>query len=161
MGMFSALLLGLFIVSIGLGLNAVVFPNTELLAELNEHAATGNVWDGAKLHLYKTQLALSPTMVIGDFTAAECDFTGYAASATLVWGTAFINPSGIPTIDAASVNFVGGSPFTVANTVYGWYLTDGAGTTLIAARQFDQPINVSAAGVGFSVLPAIPAYLTQ
>ncbi len=138
-------------------MNAVFKPNSTLMAELNELIAGTNLYVGGKMHLFKTPTAFTPNMDVSTFT--EADFTGYAASPTVVFTAAFISPTGVPTISAPTVQFIGGSPLTVSNVVYGWYLTDAAGTTLLFCRTFDSPVNINVPLQGLDVIPAIPAYL--
>jgi len=137
--------------------NQVNVPNSTLMALLNEAIAGTNYYVGGKLHLFKTPVAFTPNMDVSAFT--EADFTGYAASPTVVFTAAFFSPTGIPTISAPVVQFLGGSPLTVPNVVYGWYLTDAAGTTLLFWRTFDSPVSISLPLQGLDVIPAIPAYL--
>lgn len=140
-------------------MNPVVQNNETLLAILNELVAAGNYYNGAKLMLFQNNISLGPTMVLADLTAA--DFTGYALSSAVTWGAAFLAPGNVPTVAGDLKLFVAASPFTTANTVYGWALVDGAGTTLILARKFDTPISIAAALQAVSVLPAVPAFLPE
>ncbi len=140
-------------------MNPVLKPNSTLMAELTELIATGNFYNGGKLHLFQAPIAFSPNLTVADF--AECDFTTYAESAVVVFTAPFLSPSGIPTTDGQALSWNTGPTPTVFNTVYGWYLTDSTGATLIFWRSFDVPIVLSVANQGFTVVPAIPAYVSQ
>lgn len=134
----------------------VVIPNTAALALLDEMTDTGNLFDGAKLHLFQDAPAITPEIVIGDLV--ECDFTGYATSSAIVWGAAHYLPTDLsPVVNGDVKPFTTGDPATLLNTVKGWYVTDGAGTVLLAARQFDAEIILSGPSQGFGVLPTVPA----
>lgn len=138
-------------------MNAVVIPQTEWEAMLNALVAATAPWNGGKIHLFKNNFTPSPTMAIGDLT--EADFTGYAASSAVTWAAAAYLPDGTAVVVGDSKTFQVGATPTILNTVYGWYLTDAAGTTLIFARRFDTPVVLSAAHQILTILPAYPAYL--
>ncbi len=140
-------------------MNQVYKPNSTLMAELTELIDTGNLYDACKLHLFQAPVAFNANMDLTAFT--ECDFTTYAESAAVVFTAPFLNPNGVPTTDGQALSWSTGPSPTVFNTVYGWYLTNGAGDTLIFYRSFDVPIVLSLPNQGFTVVPAIPAYVTQ
>lgn len=142
-------------------MNPVVLPNTAQLDLLNTMSAALAPWDGAKVHLYKAPVAIGPGMVLADFTAVAADFTGYTASAAVVWAAAFYQEDGTPVLTADLKTFTVGSPVVTTNTVYGYYLTDSAGTTLLWARQFDAPVVMGIAGQSLEVIPSNPAYLSS
>lgn len=138
--------------------HAVVAPNSELLAELGILSAAGTGrWDGAVLRLFKSPMSLTGLTALADFE--EADFTGYAASAAIVWATPIIAPSGEPVVNGDAKDFVGGSPLTTANTVFGWYVTDDPATVWYFGRVFDTPIGISEAGQGLVVVPSIPVMI--
>jgi hypothetical protein len=137
-------------------MNPVNVPNSTLMAQLTELIAATNLYVGGKLHLFKTPVAFTPNMDVSAFT--EADFTGYAVSSTVVFTAPFISPLGIPTITGGLKQFVVDAMPTIFNTIYGWYLTDAAGTVLLFWRTFDAPVNLSLPLQGLDVIPAIPAY---
>lgn len=140
-------------------MNSVVIPNSEWEDILNALVAALAPWNGGKLHLFKTNVTPSPAMVIGDLV--EADFTGYAASTAVVWGAAAFLPDGTAVVVGDAKTFETGSPSTVLNTIYGWYFTDSAGTTLLFARKLDNPIALSGPSQIITILPTYPAYLSQ
>jgi len=102
-------------------------------------AMTGN-----KLHLASANFTPSEGLAIGDLT--EATFTGYAA---LVAGTGAQGEGFDPgTLDSVIdiLAPVGGWRFVVTSatglpqTIYGFYLTNNAGSTLYGAALFDAPI---------------------
>jgi len=137
-------------------MNSVVIPNSEWNAILTELIASGNAWDGSKVHLFKTNVNPSPNMVIADLV--EADFTGYAASSAIVWGTPGYLPDGTAAVVGGGKTFTVGSTPSILNTIYGYYVTDSAGTVLLFARKFDAAVVLSAAGQFVIVLPSYPAY---
>jgi hypothetical protein len=137
-------------------MNAVVIPNSSWKDILTELIAAGNLWDGAKVHLFKNNVTPSPGMLIGDLT--EADFDGYAASSAIVWGTPGFLPDGTAAVVGTQKTFTVGASPVVLNTVYGYYVTDGAGTGLLFARKFDAAVVLSAGGQFIVVLPTYPAY---
>ncbi len=139
-------------------MNPTIIPYTEWLAILTALVATGTpggAWNGALVHLYKNNFTPVAAMLLGSFT--ECDFTGYAASSAVVWNTPGFLPSGAAVVTGDNKQFVVGTTPTVLNTVYGYYLTDGAGTTLLFARLFNAPIVLSAAG---QIVDLVPSFIT-
>lgn len=137
-------------------MNAVVIPNTEWKDILDSLTAVAAPWNGAKVHLFKTNVTPSPGMALGDLV--EADFTGYAASAAITWAPAGFLPDGTAAVAGDAKTFAVGATPTVLNTIYGWYVTDGAGTTLLFARKLDAAVVLSAAGQFLIVIPVYPAF---
>lgn len=129
----------------------LVVPDSVSVAVLNELVATGNLFDGAKVHLYKNDYTPSRLTAVGDLVTA--DFTGYAASAAIVWGAPGIGPDGFPGVVGDRKQFIGGSTFTVPNTIHGYYITDSAGTTLLWVERFASPVIIAATGQTCYVVP--------
>lgn len=140
-------------------MNPAVIVNTEWIDILDALVAVAAPWNGAIVHLYKTLIAITPNLVIGDLD--EADFTNYAASSAVVWGAAHYDPLGTPVVAGDAKAFNTGVAPTVFNTIYGYYLTDGAGTKLIFARQFDNPVILTQANQGFEVIPSYPVVISQ
>lgn len=138
-----------------LKLNKAIIPNSEWLVLLAAISALVE-WGGAVVKLYKVPVAIGSGMAIGDFT--ECDFSGYAQSATIVWSAPFYDQSLTPVLagDEKSFLTIFAAP-QIYNTVYGYYVTNVAGTHLLFAKAFDAPIILSHVTQGFAVLPAYPA----
>lgn len=119
----------------------MVFPLNRLLSNLT--LVLGGVdFTGAKLHLYSNDLTPSPTTVVGDFT--ECIFTGYAA-ASLVWSAPFYDVHGVAVSTPGEKLFA--QTGATGDTCFGAYVTDTAGTKLLAAgRLADAPFTFAASG---------------
>lgn len=91
------------------------------------------------LHLFQNNLTPSPGNVLADFI--EATFTGYALKNILVanYPVDQVMPDGsIVGIFPANQTFLD-TNVTVANTVYGAYLTDSADSVLIGSVRFDTP----------------------
>lgn len=90
-----------------------------------------------RLRLFSNNITVADTTVIGDFT--ECTFTGYAAQAP-AWST----PANVANV---AQTLSGTRTFTYSGvattTVYGYYLTDAAGTTLYGGETFSSPVTLS------------------
>jgi hypothetical protein len=84
----------------------------------------------------------------------ECDFTGYAAEAGLVFGDAHIDTDGKAVIKAPSVTFTCTGTVT-GNEVYGWALVNAAKDTLYVAQSFSQAYMMMTAGQGLTVQPVV------
>jgi len=112
---------------------------------------------GGKVKLFKNNFSPTPDSVAGDFT--ECDFSGYAPINMSAFGTAYIDSiSGQYVADSVAKTFLAtsASPF-VANTVYGYFITDGTGLNLLGFEKFATPIPVAvpAAGVSADIVAQI------
>lgn len=130
-----------------------VYPRHSDVAVLTELKTADNYLDGAKVSLFKADVVPDKDTVLADLTPA--DFSGYAQSAAVVWGTPYLDASGKATVQGASVQFTQTAD-TVSNTVYGWMLVgDPAGTPyLICAERFATPVTMTEASDGIVVAPA-------
>ncbi len=113
-----------------------------------------------KLKLFKNNVTPGHESTVATFT--EADFTGYAAITltTTSWnagtagtgtGTALANKA---TIDYAQQTFTMGVPGTT-NTVYGYFITDTAGTTLVGAERFAASQSMSLSGDSIKITPKV------
>ncbi len=107
---------------------------------------------GCKMHLYSSSIPWSATNLIGLYTAAECTYTGYAAvTCTPTVSTNQGSGGQLMWLLQTIFQLSGGT----GQTAFGWYLTDTAGTGLIAAGQFDTPFEFVSPGDGFALQTAI------
>lgn len=106
----------------------------------------------AKLRLYSNNLTPTNAQVIGDFT--EATFTGYAAVTLSGWTAASV---------AAHVASSTANPVTFTLTagtqsIYGWYITNAAGTVLYAAgRDAAAPVAMSLTVNNYQVTVTVSA----
>jgi hypothetical protein len=140
-------------------MNPVVVSNAEWRAILTALTAALAPWAGAIVHLFKNNFTPSPASVLADYM--EADFSGYAASAAIVWNPAAFLPDGTAVVTGDAKVFGTTSPATILNTVYGWYATNAGGTVLLFGRRFDNPIALNGPFQDIVVLPAYPAYVSQ
>lgn len=103
-------------------------------------AVPGGALIGAtpKVHLYAGSLVPTPQNVIGDFTALECNFTGYVAQ-TLNIVLASVNPVRNVRADLAIATF-GLSGTTTTQNANGYWVDAGASPDWIIAERFPQPM---------------------
>jgi hypothetical protein len=122
-------------------------------AALSDLIASGYIPNTAKLRLFTDPPANSPTLVLADFT--EAGFTGYlAVTLSSTW---------LEGLDGAArgiEKYNGLASFICTavsgpDTVYGWYITDGAGAALFAYGFFDAPVVIGAIGDQITVVPFI------
>lgn len=102
-----------------------------------------------KIHLAKASFTPSATLGLGDLT--EADFDGYAPQVAACYQFAvLVDPtSGLLTLE---LYLVGAPPIFLTSkaflgptqTIYGYYLTDGANTKLFASATFTTPVPVPA-----------------
>lgn len=104
----------------------------------------------ASVGLYTTGPALSPNMVLADFTAA--DFTGYAALTAQTWGAAYLDQTNKVQLTSPVLQWVAtatGDP----NVILGFYVwQEGTPDVLMAAGAFDTPITITTLGDGVSFI---------
>lgn len=129
---------------------AIVIPASARLATVTE-LTTAGVLDGVKVALFKNDLLPTPFSKLADFT--EADFTGYARSAVLTWGSAFTDAAMNAIAVAGSIQFnCTGS--TTGNIIYGYYvITPGTPDELQFAERFPSPVGISQAGQAVVLLP--------
>jgi hypothetical protein len=140
-------------------MNPVVQMYVYLMTLLEAAVAVDGPLDGAKIHLFSGNTALTPGLVVGDLT--EATFHGYAAL-SVTWGTPFFDPlTGLPTVTGGLSTFRSTSPFSGGQTINGWYITNTAGDTLLLARKFDLPVGVAAADQVIEVVASVPAYIPK
>jgi hypothetical protein len=95
---------------------------------------SGTVWNGAKLRLFSNNVTPANTDVIGTYT--EATFAGYASGA-LTWGTVSVSAHVASSV-ATTVTF---SLSSGSQNIYGPYITNAAGTILLAAaRDANAPV---------------------
>lgn len=93
------------------------------------------------LHLFKTDVTPTATSVVGDFV--QSDGTGYAPQ-TMSPADWTIGTDGASGKKAQNVKET--FTYTGAATVYGYYVTNAAGTTLIGAENFGEAYTLGSSG---------------
>jgi len=140
----------------------LIMPKQTRLDAVAELIAANNLLDGLKVHLYKLDVDPTDQNVLTDFT--ECDFDGYAASSTVVWGPdVFYNSLGQAVVFSDRKDFQSAHPQTKPQTVFGYYLSHPAVVgppavpeKLRLAFRFQAPVPINDAPDGCSVLVAFP-----
>lgn len=99
-------------------------------------------WGTAKLRLFKNNVTPDNTFTTASLT--EADFTGYAAITLAAWGASTLSAHIASALQTKqSFTITSGS-----QTIYGWYITNSAGTVLLASgRDPAAPINLSSTGL--------------
>lgn len=102
------------------------------------------------LHLFQDSLDPDPSTPLADYTAAEADFTGYAAETLTAWNTPILAPGTGYMIGSPLVQFeVGAAPATT-NVINGCYLVDAAGDLRMVVI-FTSPIPMQLDGQGLPI----------
>lgn len=106
----------------------------------------GNV----KIHLFKNNVTLSRTTVIGSLT--ESTYTGYAAQTLngATDGGIDVNNWDTWSWPVKTFQQTGAS---ASETAFGYYVTDSAGTTLLWGENFTTPQVFTNSGDGFTITP--------
>ncbi len=87
--------------------------------------------------LYVSNTPYLPTRIASDYT--EASYVGYAPISSPAWGAPFTNGAGQAETDSPTLTWTG--TFSSGTyTVYGIYLTDSTGATLLAVVPFQSPI---------------------
>lgn len=133
----------------------IVVPTPITIEILDSLIAAGGEFDGALVRLFQNDIQPTKDSILADFTIAT--FTGFATSAAIVWAGPILNPDGEPIVIGDLKLFTGGSPFTVSNTIYGYYIVDAAGTKLLWSERFALAQVVAAAGQSVQVVPTFGA----
>lgn len=131
----------------------LTFPASVSLAALTELIDTGNLLDGVKVGLFQNDFNPTTLTVLADLNPA--DFHGYALSSAVVWGAPYYDQAGVPTVAGGQKQFTATTPLAGSQVIYGYYLVDGAGTTLIAAARFETPLNILVVGNAIIVVPTL------
>lgn len=130
----------------------IVVPNSVSASILAALTGVGGTLNGAKCHLFQNNVVPSIGFALADLV--EADFDGYAASAAVTWSVPIDNQDGNgPVVVGDNKLFIATAPFVVPNTIYGWYLTNGAGTVLLAAERYATAKQISEAGNAIGVVP--------
>lgn len=135
---------------------ATVEKYSQRLLDLAALIGVGDPWAGAKVALFKNNYTPLPSDPLANFEAA--DFSGYAVSAAIVWGTPFYLPDGTPCVTSDLKVFTVGASPTVFNTIYGYLVQNSGGTDWLFARKFDTPIVLSQEAQAIEVLASFPSY---
>lgn len=99
-------------------------------------SAVAGVLNGMKMVLFTNQPSLNKDTVIGDLTPPT--YTGYAAQ-TVTWSAARSDGNGKLATFTGLVNWQPTADTVPGDTIYGYGLTDSAGTTLLAAEMLPAP----------------------
>lgn len=131
------------------------FKNS-LTGLINAALAAPLLLAAAKQGLAASSFTPNVGTVEGDFT--EAAFTGYAQSATIVWGAPLNEPDGSQT-SLSPANLFRCTTTGTAETIYGGFVSDGVaspGSGILGSYVMPVPIPIVNAGDGFSVVIAWP-----
>jgi len=130
---------------------SLVFQDDGLIRKMGDVRAAANATK-YKMHLYSNNFSPTTASVLANFT--ECTFAGYAAADCSNW-TAPTVTSHVATIQADANTFTRSTTGSSQN-VYGYYITDQAGTTLYYAELDPSgPRVVTNAGDSVTITPKI------
>lgn len=112
---------------------------------------------GFTLRLFTNNATPDKTTVVGDLTQlTNAEVPGYVNISPTWNGTPIRKPDGSwEDLGSISTFIAAGGPPPAPQVVYGWYLTNAAGTVLVAAGRFSAPFIFVADGDGISLEPVI------
>ena len=109
---------------------------TVLLARLGVLVGALGEFEDAIVGLYQDGFSPASNQTYAAFAAAECDFTGYARSAPLVFGEPYADAAKNANVAAGSVQF-NATASTITNSVKGYVVLNAAGTGILWAEDFE------------------------
>lgn len=121
-----------------------------LFAEEPAEAAAGPL-NGFKCRPFVSDVVPTKDSVLADFTAPVT--AGLGTAVAPVAGASFQSEDGAALVVAGACQFVASATPAEQETVYGVVWTDAAGTGLVAAERFEEPVIISASGQGFVYVP--------
>lgn len=130
----------------------VIVPRTSRKAMLASIKAESGYLDGAVCKLYKNSIAGGPNTELDVIEPA--DFDGYATSTEITWGGVALGEDDKAKVLGDRKEWVP-TGTTTPNTVYGAYITNAAGTQLIAVLPFEAPVYVTGPDDVVSVVPEV------
>lgn len=97
-----------------------------------------------KVHLTRAELLITPETVVGDLTAIEATYTGYALE-TVVWLDPSVSDDGVVEVVSTPMEFRP-TGTTVTNVIWACYCLAAVGGALLFAGQLDgAPIPMASA----------------
>lgn len=93
---------------------------------------------GYTLRLFTNNITPNTSNVVGDFT--EATFTGYGATALAGWTAAAV----VAHVAGTTANPITFTATGAYQSIYGWYVTDGAGDYVCGGRDAAAPVVMSA-----------------
>lgn len=110
-----------------------------------------NSFDPLLIRLFKGDYVPADGDTLATFAAIECDFGGYAALPLDGWADFGLDPDGREVVQCEAAEWV---RLSGSNLVYGYFVCDLAGTTLVWAERFaSAPFLVDAANEFFTFVP--------
>ena len=96
-------------------------------------AGAAGVFNGAKVHLGKSNLAINPATAYAALSAQEADYDGYASQA-IVWGTPATAADGTVEVLGTALLFRPTGD-TTENSIYNFWISNGGSTVWYYAGQ--------------------------
>jgi hypothetical protein len=121
-----------------------VIPHQGYRALFNQIAAPVPAVYNTRLRLWTAHVGtLGYSSILSDIV--EATFVGYAPSPSAPFFLSGDNITGRAVLNKGAVEFIAGA-LIGPQVVYGWYITDTAGTALLAVGQFDTPVTFDLVG---------------
>lgn len=168
MGFFAGIFLFLGLVALASvrGILPMAFIRQALATLLASDTATLANGAGNHIRLIKAPFALSENTLYADLSFA--DFTGAGSGINIVVGAQEVGQD-VNTGDwvitlnppVGGFRWITGDLLHLPQTIYGYAVTDSAGTTLIGLAAFDTPITLVAANQEINIGPARFTFVQQ
>lgn len=115
--------------------------NTVLLGSILNSTAFATL----TVRLYINNFTITDTSTTANFT--EATFAGYSAQALTGANWTVANTTGTAVASYPAIQWSVTATTNLPQTIYGYYITSGAGNTLVGADRFGTPISLTAANV--------------
>jgi len=123
---------------------------------LKQAATIQTAYANLKIRLFQVgAITLTPATPIADLEALEADYTGYVEATVVAMLGPFLAPGSGALIQTPLVVFEPDAPFTITNSIMGWWAEDAAGV-LICGATYPEPIPMEGAGNVAQVSFALP-----
>lgn len=120
-----------------------------LIADAPAESDPGILFE-VKVLLFQNDVTPNRNTVLADLDVAT--FSGYATLTAQTFNPALTDDDGNTRVIGPVCQFTA-TAATITNTIYGYYVTDTAGTLLLGAERFDEPVEVTGAGDGVALVP--------
>lgn len=132
--------------------NDSMLTKNTLTLRLALQAAILAGWTAGKLKLFSNDFSPQFDTVVGDFT--EATFPGYAAIDDVSGPASGTDAeTGLPTVSWMDGSTWLATTIVTPETIFGWYITNTAGSSCLAAGRFDESVTINSDGDVLAISP--------
>lgn len=124
-----------------------------LIDLLTAAVGVAGTYNGVKVALFTNDVNPNRNSEVADFDIA--DFGGLTNLKAVVWGVPFGNAYSQAEVMGALLNWLTTAITLLPKTVYGYIMTDTAGTVYILGERFAEPYTFEASGQNLGFVPRL------